>query len=1573
MDGIYDFTISSGGSGYSEGDTLSVDGGTTLAYLEVTSVDAGEVTGLKFHLNTSQHGKTHGLNRGSGYVPSPTPVPTTTITGNGTGLEIIITELTGNPDSAPKSENLYLSSSNQYVSGDYLNDAGNLVGVIPDNVHGNKTAPDLHAVATQTEAGFMSAQDKSDLDELMSTGSGAVRESRLVKLGHGIEAEEGNAPDPLKPNDLDLTTDIKFKVSNGRGILVDETGVLIDDGIVLTSDENSNIIDNKNITLNSNSGYLSGTGTIFGLPTPDQNSPEHQVPNKKYVDDLREYLDGDGLKLGSKLELDLAVGTPYVIDSDGKLAFDLINTSGAENAAFSDLFLFQRENTIYRATRDQLLANTYGNGIEPYSTSNVKISVKAQTSKGLSVSEDGVRVDYSNMLDGNYMPTHRIMMYDQDSDSILSVPAGDMVQLSGLPGYGLVSRADGQDTYVDINTGIGGGISVGATAGSEISLDSTNMTVASLATGSDQIVIFTSGSPTQPKIISKDVFLGSLTSVLKRRGTWSPDDSNPPSVGHVVGDNKNLFLYTGMPPIPDDGDFSPDGYLYICTDTGSVDLQGTGTEQVYVSGDQAIWTLDFNPNDPDWDGTTTLYSSGTRVKHNSYSYVCILDHDASAIIDDEPGTGNNWTTYWRFVGEWSKVSSGSSGFQIFTPATGVDRTGTTLVATVGDYKASMITNDSGFISGNTLADAFENVVSTSGNQTIGGSKIFSNNVQMEATPISAKHLVTMGWVNSSFLRTTGGNLTGALNITGNNLIIKTSDGSSTTLRYGNDNDGSANEFGLRFGGAGSRTQPDFVLRWPTDKENLRVSSSGNMTVSGEIYSKYIGLSNKKAGIEILTDQSTMITSTKRLTLKEAEISPRFFDGTTWYDMYHEGNTPTADQIGALRLSQFPTYTTQYAGVSNTATKELLDYHGNTLSRGEYKVRLVTAGTGTMTGAIYIVNISESGTAGITDLWHNGYGSNHPELRIVNGKVHVATRHTSGYTVIAYVTSVQDNENTNLFGYEKQLYSVSNKPTATEIGALPLTGGTLTGTLNIGSNKLIVEGKDVIGVSGNLCRFGDAAGGSAVRIITNSVNNLSVQVGSNLYKVYNEGSKPTASDIGLGNLYRPSTGVLSWTSPSGETTIGMLNTTWNHYHTTASNGHYFYKSVNIQSGLTVGGNSSFVGKGVFSGNVDVSGYVYVAAADANPRLHIKRTNLAYNVNMAFEGSDSVKTYFGKTQDGHFAYGNNVDVNGAGYKIYSTGNKPTYNDVGISTKDIISLSGALGTTDLNSLTSSGFHFQNANANATTARHYPTAQAGSLLVQKAAGVTQTYTTYGPSRTAVYVRSYYNGSWGNWIEMYSTLNKPTPAEIGAIPITGGSVSGNLSVGGSFSAARISLGLDPGTNNSIGCSGWFRSSGNTGWYNPTYNGGIYMTDSTYVKVYNSKAFYVDNQIIATGNVQAYYSDARLKDITEELDTASALEAVCKWKKVRYTANETAHELGGYDTKKKEIGLLAQEIEEDYPELTSLAPFDHEVKEDGEIVSKSGENYKTLDYERVITVQAAAIEELNKKIEALTKRLDDMQ
>ena len=69
------------------------------------------------------------------------------------------------------------------------------------------------------------------------------------------------------------------------------------------------------------------------------------------------------------------------------------------------------------------------------------------------------------------------------------------------------------------------------------------------------------------------------------------------------------------------------------------------------------------------------------------------------------------------------------------------------------------------------------------------------------------------------------------------------------------------------------------------------------------------------------------------------------------------------------------------------------------------------------------------------------------------------------------------------------------------------------------------------------------------------------------------------------------------------------------------------------------------------------------------------------------------------------------------------------------------------------------------------------------------------------------------------------------------------------LTATRVCVGYDPGIDNSISCSNWFRSSGNTGWYNTTYKGGWYMSDTSWIRTYNNVGIYTD-QIYADNSIR---------------------------------------------------------------------------------------------------------------------------
>lgn len=70
------------------------------------------------------------------------------------------------------------------------------------------------------------------------------------------------------------------------------------------------------------------------------------------------------------------------------------------------------------------------------------------------------------------------------------------------------------------------------------------------------------------------------------------------------------------------------------------------------------------------------------------------------------------------------------------------------------------------------------------------------------------------------------------------------------------------------------------------------------------------------------------------------------------------------------------------------------------------------------------------------------------------------------------------------------------------------------------------------------------------------------------------------------------------------------------------------------------------------------------------------------------------------------------------------------------------------------------------------------------------------------------------------------------------------------LTATRVCAGHNPGIDNSISCSNWFRSSGNTGWYNTTYYGGWYMSDTFWIRAHNGVGIYTSGQIYSSSSIR---------------------------------------------------------------------------------------------------------------------------
>jgi hypothetical protein len=119
-------------------------------------------------------------------------------------------------------------------------------------------------------------------------------------------------------------------------------------------------------------------------------------------------------------------------------------------------------------------------------------------------------------------------------------------------------------------------------------------------------------------------------------------------------------------------------------------------------------------------------------------------------------------------------------------------------------------------------------------------------------------------------------------------------------------------------------------------------------------------------------------------------------------------------------------------------------------------------------------------------------------------------------------------------------------------------------------------------------------------------------------------------------------------------------------------------------------------------------------------------------------------------------------------------------------------------------------------------------------------------------------------------------------------------------------------------------------------------------------------EIVATNQITSYYSDERLKTNIELIP--NALEKVMSLRGVTYEPNSLAESFGF--KKEKQVGVIAADVEAVLPEAVKPAPFDMMIFEDSRI-SRSGEDYKTVQYEKLVPLLIEAIKELNNEIKQL--------
>ena len=161
----------------------------------------------------------------------------------------------------------------------------------------------------------------------------------------------------------------------------------------------------------------------------------------------------------------------------------------------------------------------------------------------------------------------------------------------------------------------------------------------------------------------------------------------------------------------------------------------------------------------------------------------------------------------------------------------------------------------------------------------------------------------------------------------------------------------------------------------------------------------------------------------------------------------------------------------------------------------------------------------------------------------------------------------------------------------------------------------------------------------------------------------------------------------------------------------------------------------------------------------------------------------------------------------------------------------------------------------------------------------------------------------------------------------------------------------------------------------PTFNqntsgsaGALLVTNSYQIKSLGvgTPAPATTGEIRATNNITAYYSDARLKDVQGNIK--NPLESVMSLNGVIYKGNDVARGYG-YTSDTEQVGLIAQEVQKVLPQVVVPAPFDIAQAEDGSEYSKSGENYLTIQYEKLIPLLIEAIKELDAKVTELQNKI----
>ncbi|HGF5064031.1 TPA: phage tail protein [Vibrio parahaemolyticus] len=177
-----------------------------------------------------------------------------------------------------------------------------------------------------------------------------------------------------------------------------------------------------------------------------------------------------------------------------------------------------------------------------------------------------------------------------------------------------------------------------------------------------------------------------------------------------------------------------------------------------------------------------------------------------------------------------------------------------------------------------------------------------------------------------------------------------------------------------------------------------------------------------------------------------------------YRIYHQGYKPTAAEVGARPDDWMPTakevgaqpqlstpFSTRDYVVSQSNNPELLNAEGGSIASGNsWFVRMYTKSTGTKTGAVYVIE-NDSGTIRLYPIALSGTSSNHPQLKIVDGKLVIYINHPDEYAIRVFMQEFSGAYASQPLIDIKHFYSPLNPPSMSDVVGIEHIGKAAVGT------------------------------------------------------------------------------------------------------------------------------------------------------------------------------------------------------------------------------------------------------------------------------------------------------------------------------------------------------------------------------------------------------------------------------------------------------------------------------------------------------------------------------------------------